>query len=43
MSFDPRFFRINPAGTEKSGMLTLNIGATNTLIYKENISRNYCK
>ena len=43
MSFDPRFFRINPAGTEKSGMLTLNIGATNTLIYKENISQNYCK
>lgn len=42
VSFDPRFFRINPPGTKNSGMLTLNIGATSTLIYNEEISRNYC-
>jgi hypothetical protein len=40
--FDSRFFRINPPGTEKAGMLTLNIGATNTLIYSPDINRNYC-
>jgi hypothetical protein len=41
-SFDPRWFRINPENTTSSGRLALNIGANNTIIYDEKISRVYC-